>query len=90
MTQFVLFAFVCVGYSNWGQFAISIVFNATSVGRVREYKRAAAGEMVFTKDISLLLHFLFKIFSFNKKTEAFHYVSTYYNDYNINRYYDNK
>ena len=40
MNQFVFFAFVCLGgYSNWGQFAISIVFNATSVGRVREYKR---------------------------------------------------
>ena len=72
MNQFVFFAFVCLGgYSNWGQFAISIVFNATSVGRVREYKRAAAGEMVFTKDISLLLHFLFKIFSFNKEQERF-------------------
>ena len=72
MNQFVFFAFVCLGgYSNWGQFAISIVFNATSVGRVREYKRAAAGEMVFTKDISLPLHFLFKIFSFNKKQERF-------------------
>ena len=72
MNQFVFFAFVCLGgYSNWGQFAISIVFNATSVGRVREYKRAAAGEMGFTKDISLPLHFLFTIFSFNKKQERF-------------------